>query len=458
MPSDTIDFVRLEPEEQKQGSIDFVRLPTEEPAEWQGPTQAPVELPARFWPGLVPPDARKAEPILPPALKALRESPPVEALLGRADGAPMKGEAASKIDRFGLIPGLMMPSDTVNTRKFRLGPQDTPAKQLGAGAYNAILGVADSFASPGSMLTLGAVGAMAQAPSIVKLISGAFGVDMAHGAIQQVPAAKRLYDEGDLQGAAEAATTALAQAGMSYAATKHALTPTPKAELITPVPTDQSPVDLKPPLTPIEPPSPGPSGRDITADQAAYERRLFEFQQGLGPQPGQVAGAPHFVPGQAALRAGAEGPVVPRVAPKPPVPPPRGFTIPKFRIAPPPPAPGAERGAPESVVGGPEQIDYHRLETEGRDVTQREREREDATSEWVGPSAPSSPPTLATVRPDLQASIVNKPAVGVAAGEIAVRPDLMQFKRADNALTGENPEKQARGQVGHHLWATLLWE
>lgn len=285
MPSETIDF---EPEEE----IAFEPEPEPEAKE----SQAALALPDRYWP-TVAPRIPKAEPFLGRAVTAARDSAPVEALLGRRGGEPMKGEAASRIDRFGLIPGMFMPSEKVNTRTLRVGPQDSLPVQLAGGAYNATLNVADVLASPGSVLTFGAGAALAQAPSILKLMSGAFGVDMTLGALQQVPAAQEAYKRGDMQGAAEAATGALLTGAMAAGAATHALSrtrPVPatggfEAEMKL-APTEPAKIDFKPaqtepaarpPAPPVEPPAEleGHVARRVPTGEIVSRPDVMQFKQ-----------------------------------------------------------------------------------------------------------------------------------------------------------------------------------
>ena len=334
MPTE-IDFVPLgdapAPDAQAQ-PIDFVPIGAALHPREPDPKSQPFE-PA-IWQGPLPPDPGPDWDTLGPgeppggsitqAYRAIRDAPLVESVLGRRDQLPLRGDMASHIDRYGLIPGLFAPSEKINTRSMRVGPQDTPIKQLAGGAYNATLGTVDTLMSPGGVLTgmfgsaLAVPGAATTiAPSVLKLLSGAFGIDMAKGAIEQVPEAKKAYDKGDLQTAAEIATSSLLSAGMAGLAAKHAVTRTPPAA---PIPfADEM---AAPPVIPREaaaPPGPGPSGRDITADQLEYERKLKAFQQGLGPAPGQEAGAPHFVESQDTVQASAEVPRQPQVAPPPAV-------------------------------------------------------------------------------------------------------------------------------------------
>jgi hypothetical protein len=78
--------------------------------------------------------------------------------------------------------------------------------------------------------------------------------------------------------------------------------------------------------------------------------------------------------------------------------------------------------------------------------------------EAPGPDAPAAPAAAADM-PDAQAELVSQPARAIPAGQIALRPDLMQFKRVDDTEAGTNAADQLSGAWDDLKAGTLLlWQ
>lgn len=106
-------------------------------------------------------------------------------------------------------------------------PQQTNgsvAAQVGAGAANVGIGVAESLTTPLSMATLGAMGVMSRGAQ--RLLSAAFGIDMGRHVPEAAAQAGQALEEGTLQEKVEAVGGLATSAGMAGIAAKHALTPT----------------------------------------------------------------------------------------------------------------------------------------------------------------------------------------------------------------------------------------
>ena len=135
----------------------------------------------------------------------------------------------STLEREGLVPGMFTPSEQSPWKLPHAGPKESTGGQLLAGSYNALADAANVMtSSPGGVLTAGVGAALSQAKGALRVLSGAFAVDMGRQLPEQLAETLRTLDDPNatLQEKSQAVTGFITSSAFTALTAKHGFSPT----------------------------------------------------------------------------------------------------------------------------------------------------------------------------------------------------------------------------------------